>query len=456
MGGAPVELLYLFVLLATIVVVFVFYKRPIYEAMFLGFVLMVLILGKQDQFFEYLIKPSTNTLFYAIVAFLSLAFIFGNTPAIDHILDFIVAIVGRFRGGAGWVSLISSTFMAAMSGSGPGNVAADGVFTIPSMIRTGFPRELAATTEMAASSLGPMIPPSGTILLAFGVLDAMFPGQYQLSAFWMAVWGIGIWFILQRTLTLYTFIRAYNVQPIPKEDIPDIKETMRKGWKALLVPVMILLPMVIDFLFSETFFTARLGADGAKALSSCTILFTPGIAAIYTLSISKDDIEGGLSPLNLFNMFKKGVTQIIPVAATVYFAYCLSEVFNDVNMGLTLGDYIASFNMSRWQLAIFFPLFTCFLGMFIPGSSQIAIFGVAIVGGLTTAGINPLLAAAVLPAITGAIEGMTPPLALSMYTAMGIAQSGMKETSRAALIWVFFHLATSILILGGLLPVLFI
>ena len=456
MGSPPVELLYLFVLLATIVVIFVFYKRPIYEAMFLGFVIMVLILGKQEQFLEYLLKPSTNTLFYAIVAFLSLAFIFGNTPAIDHILDFIVAIVGRFRGGAGWVSLISSSFMAAMSGSGPGNVAADGVFTIPSMIRTGFPRALAATTEMAASSLGPMIPPSGTILLAFGVLDALFPGQYQLSAFWMAVWGVGLWFILQRTLTLYGFIRAYNVQAIPKEDIPDIKETMRKGWKALLVPLIILLPMLLDFLLSDTLFTARLGADGAKALSACTILFTPGVAAIYTLIISKDEIEGGLRASNLYKMFKKGVSQVIPVAATVYFAYCLSEVFNDVNMGSTLGDYIASFHMTRWQLAIFFPLFTCFLGMFIPGSSQIAIFGVAIVGGLVAGGVNPMLAAAILPAITGAIEGMTPPLALAMYTAMGIAQSGMKETSRAALLWVFFHLITSILIMVGILPVLFI
>ncbi|NLL81629.1 MAG: TRAP transporter large permease subunit [Tissierellia bacterium] len=456
MSSMPVELLYLFVLLITIIVVFVFYKRPIYEGMFIGFVLMVLILGKEDKFFEYLIKPSTNTLFYAILAFLSLAFIFSKTSAINYVLDFIIAIVGRFRGGAGWVSLIASTFLASMSGSGPGNVAASGVFTIPTMIRTGFPREAAATIEMAASSLGPMIPPSGTILLAFGVLDSLFPGKYQLSAFWMAAWGIGIWFIIQRSLTLYGFIRTYDVQPMYEEEIPSIKDTVRKGWKALVIPIMIILPMLLDFLFSDNFFTARLGEDGAKALSSCVILFTPGISAIYTLIISRDEIEGGLSFSTLFKMFKEGVSAVVPVAATVYFAYCLSEVFNDVNMGATLGEYISSFNMSRLQLAIFFPLFTCFLGMFIPGSSQVAIFGVAIVSGFVAVGVNPLLAAAILPAITGAVEGMTPPLALSMYTAMGIAQSGMKETSRAALLWVFFHLITSILILVGVLPVLFV
>ena len=45
MGGIPVELMYLFVLLISIVVVFVIYKRPIYEAMFVGYVVMVAVLG---------------------------------------------------------------------------------------------------------------------------------------------------------------------------------------------------------------------------------------------------------------------------------------------------------------------------------------------------------------------------------------------------------------------------
>lgn len=456
MGGAPVELMYLLALLATIVVVFIFYKRPIYEAMFIGFLVMVAVMGQYDKLLYYLVKPSTNTLFYAIVAFLSLSFVFGNTNVVGYVIDFILSIVGRFRGGSGWVALISSTFMSALSGTGPGNVAATGVFTIPSMIHTKFPRELAATVEMSASSLGPMIPPSGTILLAYGVLDTMYPGTYQLSTFWMAVWGIGIILIIQRSITLFAFIRYYNVEAVPKKEIPDLKLTLKKGWKALLVPVIIFLPLYLDFKFSSTFFTNRLGVDGAKALSSCVILFTPGIAAIYSLIISKDDIDGGLKPASLYKLFKNGVSQIVPVAATVYFAYCLSELFGDAKVGTTLGDYIESFSMTKIQLAIFFPVFTCILGMFITGSAQVAIFGTAIVSGLAAVGVNPLLAAAILPCITGALEGMTPPLALAMYTAMGIAQSKFKETSILAMVWVLAHLVFAILILAGIIPVPFL
>lgn len=456
MASIPIELMYLFILLIAIIIAFVFLKRPIYEAMFIGFVVMIFVLGEQKKFIYYLVKPSTNTLFYAIVAFLALAFIFGQTNVVDVIINFILSIVGRFRGGAGYVSLFASTFMAALSGTGPGNVAATGVFTIPTMIRTNFPRELAATVEMSASSLGPMIPPSGTILLAFAALDAVFPGKYQLSNFWMVVWGIGIWFIVQRLVTLYLFCRKYNVSPVPKEEIPSVGETLKEGWKALLVPVLIFLPLFLDFKFGSTFFKTRLGESGAKAFSSSVILFTPGIAAIYSLIISRNQLSEGLSRKSLFEMFKKGIEQITPVAATVYFAYCISNLFGDANVGASLGDYVASFNMSKLQLIIFFPIFTTFLGMILPGSSQIAIFGAGIVGALAAVDVNPLLVAAMLPAITGALEGMTPPLALAMYAAMGIAGSKMKETSILALIWVLVHLVVAILILAGILPVLFL
>ena len=453
--GLPKELLYLFALLLVIVISFVFFKRPIYESMFTGYVAMVLILKRYDVFFTYLLKPSTNTLFYAIVAFLALAYVFSKTDVVQAIIDFLLALVGRFRGGAGYVALFSSTFMAALSGTGPGNVASTGVFTIPAMISTKFPRHLAATVEMSASSLGNMIPPSGTILLAFGVLETLYPGSYSLSAFWMAVWGIGLWFILQRLITLYLLCIKYKVEPVAAEEIPELKKVIKEDWQALILPLIIFIPLFLDFKLSDGFFTRRLGQAGASALSSSVILFTPGVAALYALFISRNRI-GGLGAGNLIKLFKEGISQIIPVAATVYFAYSISYLYGDVDMGGSLATFVEGLSMTKFQLAVFFPVFTTFLGMILPGSSQIAIFGVGIVGSLAAFGVNPLLAAALLPAITGALEGMTPPLALAMYAAMGIAGSGMKETSLLAMVWVLSHLAVAIVILAGFLPVLFI
>lgn len=451
-----VELLWMLLLLAVVIVSFVLLKRPIYEAMFTGFLVLAVVMGQAHNIPKYLLAPSTNTLFYAIVAFLALAFVFGETGVVHTIIDFMLALVGRFRGGAGYVSLASSTFMASLSGTGPGNVAATGVFTIPTMMRTGFSPALASVVEMSASSLGPMIPPSGTILLAFGVLDAVQPGQHSLSAFWLVTWGIGIWFIAQRFLTLFLFCRRHGLQPVPKEEIPSFQTTLREGWPALLVPLIIFLPLLLDFLWKDTLFTARLGADGAGALSSSIIQFTPGVAALYTLWISRHKLPGGLKPAALVTLFRKGMRTVVPVAATIYFAYSISGLFGDADVGKALEATIETWQLSAWQIGIFIPLLTMILGMFLPGSSQIAIFGAGIVGAMIGVGVNPLLAAAILPAITGAMEGMTPPLALSMYTAMGISGAGMKETSKLALIWVGLHLLVSVALLLGWLPIPFL
>ena len=65
-----------------------------------------------------------------------------------------------------------------------------------------------------------------------------------------------------------------------------------------------------------------------------------------------------------------------------------------------------------------------------------------------------MIAAVMLPVITGAMEGMTPPLALCMYAAMGIAESKMKETTLNCLIWVGLHYLLAVICLLGLLPIM--
>lgn len=225
----PIEIAYLVILLAAICLVFVLFKRPIYEAMFIAYVVMIAVTGKWSEFFKHLYTTSTNTLFYAIVAFLAAAQIFGATKIIDQCIAIILSIFGRIRGGAGYVALVGSTFMGSLSGSGAGNVAATGVFTIPAMKRSGFPAHLAANVEMAASTMGNMIPPAGVITAAYGVLNSLYPDKYTMSNFWIVMWGISLWFILQRTITLYVFCRYYKVKPMDKKDIPRFGEAIKKA-----------------------------------------------------------------------------------------------------------------------------------------------------------------------------------------------------------------------------------
>lgn len=107
----PVELLYILLLLIVICIVFVLFKRPIYEAMFFGYISMLLVTGQLSNIFTYIIQSSKDSLLYSIIAFLVLAKILDKTEVVDRIVEIIIAIVGRFRGGAGYAAVISSTFM---------------------------------------------------------------------------------------------------------------------------------------------------------------------------------------------------------------------------------------------------------------------------------------------------------------------------------------------------------
>ncbi len=445
----PIEVLYILALLAVICVTFLVFKRPIYECMFFGYVVMLLITGNITSFFTYIVETSTDTLFYSIIAFLVLAKILDATHAIDTVVNIIVAIFGKLPGGAAYTAVIGSTFMGALSGSGAGNVATTGVFTIPAMKKSGVPAHLAANIESSASTMGNMIPPAAVILAALACYNEYSGAEMSQSTFWVACWGVAIWFILQRILTVAVFCKCYKVKPMAKEDLPKISETLKKGWKNLFLPVIILLPFVLDYFLKAGFYTDRLG-KGASNMSSCLLLFTPGIAAIYALAVNYKEIK---LP-KLVETIKEGVAGIVPVGATIFFAYCISGLFSDSDIGVKIGELIKSWNLPLVALAFIIPLITAVLGMVFPGSAQTKIFGGTIIAVLAAAGANPLLAAVMLPVITGAMEGMTPPLALCMYTAMGIAGSKMKETTLNCLIWVGLHYLLSVVCLLGLLPII--
>ncbi|MDN4526429.1 TRAP transporter large permease subunit [Fictibacillus fluitans] len=454
MLGIPVPILYLIALLLVITVLFVFLKRPMYEVMTVAFVFIIAISGSFGMFWDALLFPSTSTLFYAIFAFMVVAVIFDSTKVVNSIIKLMLALVGRFRGGAGYVALLASTFMASLSGTGPGNVATTGVFTIPMMKRSNYPKALAATTEMSASMLGNIIPPSGIVILTFGILNNIYPDKISLSSWMVAAYGIGLWFFIQRWLTLWALCKYYKVQPVQKEELPTFKKSFISGWPALILPALIFVPLLADAQFKE-FIVGRIGETGAAAYSSSVLMFTPALAGAYALGIGRKALPSKrINFDNLFAMFRSSLVKVVPIGVTIYMAYAISQVFVELKMDSVVRDWFVSFNLSTTALIIILPLFFMVLGMVLPGSAQVAILGGAMITVFGTLGGNPVLLAAMLPAMTGALEGMTPPLALGLFVAMGIAGSSFRETTKLAVIWVVLHVLLSMILLTGILPII--
>ena len=153
-------------------------------------------------------------------------------------------------------------------------------------------------------------------------------------------------------------------------------------------------------------------------------------------------------------MITNGMMNVVPTSALVLFAYFVSNVFVDINVEVAIGEFISGMNMPLWALAIILPLFTAILGMLLPGSTQVKIFGGIIISIVATAGGNPMLAAGMLPCICGAMHGVTPPYCACVYTGMGIAEAELKPTLKNCMIWVLIHYVLSVVMLLGILPVI--
>ncbi|MBQ0109816.1 MAG: TRAP transporter large permease subunit, partial [Clostridiales bacterium] len=196
----PMSLVYLLIMLAVVCIWFILVKRPIWESMGLAFLILVAVTGTWGSLWSFIDKGLSTSLLYSMVVFICMSVIMTKAKIIDGAVNFILALLGRLPGGAGYAAVVASGFMGALSGSGPGNVMSTGVITIKAMKESGYPAELAANVESNASYLGNMIPPSSNIVAALGALTTFWAAQgvedtMAIGSFWVVCWGCSLWFI---------------------------------------------------------------------------------------------------------------------------------------------------------------------------------------------------------------------------------------------------------------------
>lgn len=448
----PLAITYLIVMLAVILVWFIFLKRPIYEGVFLSLIVLLFVTGSWGNVGAYIFDGMNSTLLFSMIVFIAMSQVLKITGILDSCINIILSLLGRITGGAGYCAVVASCFMGAFSGSGPGNVMAVGTITIPAMKKSGYPAELAANIQSASACLGNMIPPSANIVGALGAFLAVYPdSDLTTGKFWMIMWVLSLYFIIQRLIMVFIFCKVYRVKPMAKEDIPELKTVVKAGWKGLLLPVIILLPFVLDSALNSTLLTERLGSAGAKHFSSSILLFTAGIASFYAVMVSKDKRARSIPAIA--ETFTKGISGLVPTVATCIFGYIIGALFSGIGVTEELETFIIGLNLGRVGMAFMISILTCFLGMVIPGSSLTVMFGPLFITVMAATGINPLIAAAMLPCICGAMGNITPPFALCMYAGMGIADSDFGKTIKNDLWWVLGQFAMQMVILVGILPV---
>jgi TRAP-type transport system large permease protein len=171
----------------------------------------------------------------AVPLFIVAANIMNAGSISERLLDFCVAIVGRFKGGLGHVNVVSSLIFSGMSGSAVADAAGIGKVIIEMMVRSGhYTRGYAAAITAASATIGPIIPPSIPMVLYALVSDTSI-GYLFLGGI---VPGLLMGLVLMIMNTIISHRRGFAVdEVVPFRKIPGITA---RAFPALLMPVILL------------------------------------------------------------------------------------------------------------------------------------------------------------------------------------------------------------------------
>ena len=175
-----------------------------------------------------------------LVGFLILAAFFVATGAGKVFLDLASALFGWTRGGAAKVSVVASGFFGSLSGSILSNVVSTGSITIPSMIRSGFPKTYAAAVEACASTGGVLMPPvMGAVAFVMATLLGVPYGQVVMAALVPS-------FLYYLSLFIHVdfYAAKHRLKATSLPSFVTIVENIRKGIPFILVLAFLVLALV--------------------------------------------------------------------------------------------------------------------------------------------------------------------------------------------------------------------
>lgn len=173
-------------------------------------------------------------------AFLAIPFFFlagelMNTGGITRrLLAFAQAVVGHIRGGLSHVAVVGSVVFSGVSGSAVADASAIGSSLIPSMKQSGYPAAYAAAVVAAASTMGPIIPPS----IAFVVYALV--SEVSIGKLFLAGAIPGLLMAVYLLVTASLIARRRNFPFSERATGPQFRQALWAALPALLMPVIIL------------------------------------------------------------------------------------------------------------------------------------------------------------------------------------------------------------------------
>lgn len=152
-----------------------------------------------------------------------------------RIVNIAMALVGHFKGGIGYVAIMTSVILASLSGSAIADAAALGALLVPMMVSAGYDRARSGGLVAAGAIIAPVIPPSIGFII-FGVAANVSISKLFFAGIVPgALMGAGLcvsWWMVTR--------RNQSLQTLQKKSGKDVRLAFREGVWALMLPLIII------------------------------------------------------------------------------------------------------------------------------------------------------------------------------------------------------------------------
>ncbi len=129
----------------------------------------------------------------------------------ERLVEFSQALMGHLRGGLAHVNILSSMLFAGLSGSAVADTSALGSMLIPAMERQGYTRRFAAAVTAASSVIGPIIPPSGIMIIYAYVMGESVAALFLAGIVPGVMVGLGLMLVVKLLANRYDLPKAERI-----------------------------------------------------------------------------------------------------------------------------------------------------------------------------------------------------------------------------------------------------
>jgi TRAP transporter 4TM/12TM fusion protein len=323
-------------------------------------------------------------------------------------MDFALSLTGHTAGGPGKVAVVSSSLFGTISGSAVANVMVDGPISIPLMKRSGFPPHFAAGVEATASTGGQIMPPiMGAAAFVMAEFLAVSYGQ-------VVIWALipAFLYYLACFAAVHFEAKRRGLVGLSRSELPVLSRVVSERGH-LFIPIIVILVVMYSG------YSAPLAA-------------LAGTLACFPVAALRASTRGNVTIMNIIEALHDGARNALAVALACACAGIVIGVITLSGLGIVFTQYVSHLAQNTLLLALVLTMIAgIVLGMGMPTTPAYIIMTALLVPAIIKFGV-PAPAAHMFAFYFAILSAITPPVALAVYAAAGLAKSDLWSSGWAA------------------------